>query len=340
MSHLFVIDGTVLDMSTYMALHPTAVANDPVDLAIRTLITGTQTASGKDATRLFFSRADLNSAVSCLMERYVVGNIDKLTPGCFISDLMLYAGLIVILGLVLARFFMSLVFNWFLSSRLVAPPRNLSRTVVSPSVMPEGANLTIDNMNGTAPWANRRPAGSALAVRNKLSKASSTSPSASTLMANGSAQGGLAQQTISLFQIGAELFTVCLVTCYSEGEDSLRTTLDSISNTTYSDSRKLLFIVADGIVTGAGETRSTPDICVSLLDADPRFGTPQPMSYIAVGSGMKKENRAMVYAGHYSAYLPRVPYRILLTEWTDADDGLRPLSCSRFGSKNTHSHYR
>ena len=107
---------------------------------------------------------------------------------------------------------------------------------------------------------------------------------------------------MSLAQIGAELFAVCLVTCYSEGEESLRTTLDSISTTTYADSRKLLFVVADGMITGAGEKKSTPDICVSLLEADPRFGNPVPMSYFAVGSGAKAENRAMVYAGHYSMF--------------------------------------
>lgn len=295
----FVLDGAVLDMSNYLVAHPTAIPNDAVDTAIRSLLTGTQTSSGKDATRLFFSRSDLHTAVPCLTERYIVGAIDKITPGCFISNLILYAGLIVILGLVLVRFSMSLVFNWFLSSRLVAPPRNLSRTVISPSVMPEGANLTIDNMNGTAPWANKKTG--PVNPRSKLGKGLSPSHSSSTLVSNGSnGAGSTPQQTITMSQIGAELFTVCLVTCYSEGEDSLRTTLDSIANTTYSDSRKLLFIVADGIVTGAGEKMSTPDICVSLLEADPRFGTPQPMSYVAVGSGSKKENRAMVYAGHYS----------------------------------------
>jgi len=51
-----------------------------------------------------------------------------------------------------------------------------------------------------------------------------------------------------------------------------------------------------------GSQRSTPDICVSLLEPDPRFGNPMPMSYIAVGSGTKQENRAMVYAGHYSEF--------------------------------------
>jgi chitin synthase len=124
---------------------------------------------------------------------------------------------------------------------------------------------------------------------------------------------------MSLAQIGTELFAVCLVTCYSEGEDSIRSTLDSISRTTYSDARKLLFIVADGMITGAGEKMSTPDICVGLLDADPRFGNPMPMSYFAIGSGMKRENRAMVYAGHYTVAGRRTPTVIVVKCGTEAE---------------------
>ena len=76
--------------------------------------------------------------------------------------------------------------------------------------------------------------------------------------------------------------------------------LDSmiISATSYLDTRKFLFVVCDGMITGAGEKCSTPDICVSLLDSDLWFGNPEPRGYFAVGSGTKKENRAMVYAGH------------------------------------------
>ena len=89
----------------------------------------------------------------------------------------------------------------------------------------------------------------------------------------------------------------------------------------------MLFVIADGMITGAGEKRSTPDICVSLLEADPRFGDPMPMSYVAVGSGKKKHNRAMVYAGHYSEMIYLlVPVRMLIRvvsfsrSWTqDAD---------------------
>jgi len=194
---------------------------------------------------------------------------------------------------------MACVFNWFLSARLAGNPddSSLNRSAISPAVLPEGANVSVDNTDGTAPWAGRDGT-------KKLAKPSKSLRSfqSSTTLTNSTARD-YAAPVMSLAQIGAELFAVCLVTCYSEGEESLRTTLDSISLTTYSDQRKLLFVIADGMITGAGEKRSTPDICVGLLDADPRFGNPTPMSYIAVGSGSKQENRAMVYAGHYSACL-------------------------------------
>lgn len=299
-TNYLVIDGTVLNMDPYMSLHPSAVPGDDVDTALRTLLRTQSGASGKDGTRLFYGRSSLRSAVPCLLERYHAGNIDKVTPGCFVSQLVLYAGLIVILAIVLVRFAMACIFNWFMSSRLAGPidNMNLSRSAISPAVLPEGANVAIDNKHGTAPWAGHAAAKRTNKLTSNKSMKSLASTSSTTLVGSDS---GISP-TITLAQIGAELFTVCLVTCYSEGEESLRTTLDSISLTTYSDSRKLLFVVADGMITGAGEKRSTPDTCVSLLESDPRFGDPMPMSYIAVGSGSKKENRAMVYAGHYCTF--------------------------------------
>lgn len=296
LQNYFVLDGAVLNMNSYMTIHPTAIPGDNLDRVIRTILTKQPAASGRDGTRLLLFHPDTAAALPCLMQRYYAGNIDKVTPGCFVSQLVLYAGLIVVLSLVFVRFVMACFFNWYMSSRLAGPPDSstLNRSAISPAVMPEGANVSIDNPNGTAPWAG--PAGGKKLAKPNSKSARSLASSASTLI-NGE---GDAAPIVSLAQIGAELFAVCLVTCYSEGEDSLRTTLDSISATTYSDQRKLLFVVADGMITGAGEKRSTPDICVSLLEADPRFGNPLPMTYHAVGTGAKAENRAMVYAGHYS----------------------------------------
>ncbi|KAG6378096.1 glycosyltransferase family 2 protein [Boletus reticuloceps] len=294
MSNYFVLDGAVLNMNPYTQLHPTPILSDPVDLAIRSVLLLPNNTSGKDATLLFYSNAATKSAVPCLVQRYYAGNIDKITPGCFVSSLFLYVGLIVILSLVLVRFAMACVFNWFLSA--------------SPAVMPEGANISIDNRTGMAPWAG--PGGS---KKPATLRKTPGAPAAARVSPQEPSQ------VMSLAQIGAELFAVCLVTCYSEGEESVRSTLDSLSRTTYSDHRKLLFVIADGMITGAGEKRSTPDICVSLLEADPRFGNPTPMSYLAVGSGAKRENRALVYAGHYTCAGSRTPTLIIVKCGTEAE---------------------
>jgi chitin synthase len=156
--------------------------------------------------------------------------------------------------------------------------------------MPEGANMSVNNRTGTAPWA----AGGSKKLKQPRPNGKTLNSSSSTLVNGGVGSDPL----INLTRIGAELFAVCLVTCYSEGEDSVRGTVESIASTNYSDARKLIWIVCDGMITGHGEKRSTPDVCVSMLDADPRYGNPMPMGYIAVGSGAKRENRAMIYAGH------------------------------------------
>ncbi|EJU04233.1 hypothetical protein DACRYDRAFT_20829 [Dacryopinax primogenitus] len=305
-----VIDGDVLNMQPYMQSNPNPITADPVDAAIRSVLRTRPGSSGRDATMLFYSRPYLKSAVPCLQERYYAGSIDKLTAGCFISTLFLYISLVMIMGIVLTRFGMACIFNWFISAELVKPPRNLSRTVISPAVMPEGANVTVDNEMGTAPWTAR-----AAKKSGKLTKRSSKTsrPSSPSLRGPAAAAAvAAAQPLIQATQIGAELYTVCLVTCYSENEHSIRGTLDSIAGTQYSDKRKLLFVVCDGMVTGSGEKTSTPDICVGLLEADERFGDPMPLLYGAIGTGAKRENRAMVYAGHYVYGKHRTPTIIVV----------------------------
>lgn len=303
--YYLVINSAVLNFESYIRAHPTPVANDEVDSVIRTILSEQPSTGGKDGTKLFYNRAELQQAVPCLVQRYYAGNIDKITTGCFISTLFLYVSLVVIMGIVFARFAMACVFSWFMSSRLIAAPKNLNRRVISPAVMPEGANVNVDSKNGTAPWAVARHEGG-----RKLKAVPKTPKSTTALI-----PPERTAPVISMATIGDELFCVCLVTCYSEGEESIRSTLDSISLTTYSDTRKLLFVVCDGMITGAGEKRSTPDICVGLLEADPRFGNPAPMSYVAVGLGTKRENRAMVYAGHYSASLPSENLFAPLIDW-------------------------
>jgi chitin synthase len=44
-------------------------------------------------------------------------------------------------------------------------------------------------------------------------------------------------------------FVVMLVPCYTEGAESLMKTMESLATTKYDDKRKLLFIIADGMVS-------------------------------------------------------------------------------------------
>ncbi|KAG0272981.1 hypothetical protein BGZ95_011225 [Linnemannia exigua] len=64
-------------------------------------------------------------------------------------------------------------------------------------------------------------------------------------------------------------FIILQVPCYTEGEESLRKTLDSLAALRYDDKRKLLFVIADGMIIGSGNDRPTPRIVLDILGVDP-----------------------------------------------------------------------
>lgn len=94
--------------------------------------------------------------------------------------------------------------------------------------------------------------------------------------------------------------TICMITAYSEDEDALRTTMDSVANTDYPNSNKLLVVICDGLIKGSGNDRSTPEIALDLMTD---FCVPKEEvkahSYVAVALGSKRHNMAKVYAGFY-----------------------------------------
>ena len=64
----------------------------------------------------------------------------------------------------------------------------------------------------------------------------------------------------------SHMYTILLVTCYSEDEAGLRVTLDSLTCSDYDDNQKLLFVVADGIIKGSGNDKSTPDMLIGMME--------------------------------------------------------------------------
>ena len=123
--------------------------------------------------------------------------------------------------------------------------------------------------------------------------------------------------------------TMCLITCYSEGELSVRTTLDSIATTDYPNSHKLMLVICDGMIKGHGEAMTTPDIILSMLkDNAVHPDYVSSFSYVAVASGSKRHNMAKVYAGFYDyghdSQVPlekqqRVPMMVIVKSGTPAE---------------------
>ncbi|RHZ59316.1 hypothetical protein Glove_364g56 [Diversispora epigaea] len=258
LDNYIVIDGNVLNLQPYMDSNPKPLVNDRMDKIIRTVLNSNHIQGGKDATRLFFAKEDLKKSVNCLVKKYYAGNIDKQTIGCFTSQLFLYVSLTVILGVVLVRFFMACIFDWFISHRLAHKPKTKKTS-----------NDYVNAKN--TPWKNGVNKG------------------------------------VSMDNLDNDLFTVLLVTCYSEDEAGIRCTCESMAATDYPDDRKLLFLVCDGEIVGSGNDKSTPDICVGLMEIEPAYRDPAPQSYIAVASGMKQHNMAKVHAGFFAWNERKIP---------------------------------
>ena len=75
------------------------------------------TFNGKDIT-MYVQRTKQHQIFSCLQETIQVGFIDSRTIGCVASDVVLYVSLVFIIGVVAIRFFMAVLFGWFISWRL------------------------------------------------------------------------------------------------------------------------------------------------------------------------------------------------------------------------------
>ncbi|KAI8047961.1 P-loop containing nucleoside triphosphate hydrolase protein [Gilbertella persicaria] len=105
-------------------------------------------------------------------------------------------------------------------------------------------------------------------------------------------------------------FVICQVPCYTEDEQSLRRTIDSLTTLKYDDKRKLLFLIADGMVMGSGNDRPTPRIVLDILGYDTKID-PEPLMFKSIGEGSKQLNYGKVYSGLYECEGHVVPYIVV-----------------------------
>ena len=128
----------------------------------------------------------------------------------------------------------------------------------------------------------------------------------------------IASKFLAALQLGSkrnpenlDKYIICQVPCYTEGEESLRRTIDSLATLKYDDRKKLLFIICDGNVVGASSRRHTPAVVLDILGSSTK-DKPEPLMYKSVGEGSRQLNYAKVYSGLYEHEGHVVPYMVIV----------------------------
>lgn len=106
-------------------------------------------------------------------------------------------------------------------------------------------------------------------------------------------------------------FVICQVPAYTEGEDSLRKALDSLTALQYDNKRKLICVICDGMIVGGGNDRPTPKIVLDILGVDPKMDPPA-LPFKSIGDSSEQLNYGKVYSGLYEYEGNVVPYLVVV----------------------------
>lgn len=167
--------------------------------------------SGKDITLEFSANGDsYRNIAECVSLMYNSGSIDQESFGCLLNDVILYISLIIVLGVVMTRFILAVWFSYFISKKL----GNLKKQKLH-----DGVSTHIKSTHSKSPIRNGKP--DPLMIDNRAqSQYGTPRPLCSILPFNPYTS-----------EYTEELHTILLVTCYSEGREGLKATLDSLANT-------------------------------------------------------------------------------------------------------------
>lgn len=106
-------------------------------------------------------------------------------------------------------------------------------------------------------------------------------------------------------------FIICQIPAYTEDEESLRASIDSLARMKYDDKRKLMVVICDGMIIGQGNDRPTPRIVLDILGVSEDVD-PQPLSFESLGEGQKQHNMGKVYSGLYEVMGHIVPFLVIV----------------------------
>ena len=118
--NLIVYSGTVLDLDLLNWFNTTQVNIPSKFVELRDRSTAVNAAvHGKDVTHSF-QNADDKAMAQCFEQIIKVGSVDTETVGCIASKVVLYVSLAFILSIVVSKFVLALIFQWFLSRKFAA----------------------------------------------------------------------------------------------------------------------------------------------------------------------------------------------------------------------------
>lgn len=245
-------------------------------------------------------------AGDCMVSLFTAGFVQIESVGCLSSQILLIISLVLIIMLIVVRFVFAVWFQWFISKQLgmlekkpvvIRVPKRRS------AIMSGDFAVSMSDGNGNFRAGKSIPVG--YKPSQTMKRTTTKSKSHSTY--------------------GNELYTIMLVTCYSEDREGIATTFNSLAMTDYNEDFKLLFIVADGIITGSGNSETTPDIVLSMLEQDPNWPAPIPFMYMAVGEGSKQLNYARVHVAWYNHNGRSVPTILIVKTGTPEEaSGAKP----------------
>ncbi|CAG8497369.1 6235_t:CDS:2, partial [Scutellospora calospora] len=324
-----VYNGQVLDMDRLQWTVPNIQLPDFLN---QMKYSATNQYRGRDMTFYLQQNYSNINLAKCMEQTLRVGVVDTISIGCVISSAVMIVSLIFIAGVVLVRFFLAVIFGWILSWRLGSfreetseeiakrereielwsnennhfyPSSRFSTPNINANTSPpyrrtdSRSRVVTKELNGSR---NSRPSSVSINDFNSQSRAESMTSISSAAQSNSPNTPNINNITLNEQQRYnfPLMHTILLVTCYSEGKQGIKTTLDSLARTEYPNTHKLLMCIADGQIIGDSNDHTTPEICVSLMDD---FVIPpedvEPHSYVAIADGKKRHNKAKVYAGYY-----------------------------------------
>jgi chitin synthase len=202
---------------------------------------------GQDASYLLTSISDGKNARNCLNARYAAGVISSDSMGCIADDIIVDVMLAVIIGLIVVRFTMAVVFSWFIAGRLTKPGGRSQgvlawRSVAGGNAEPDRHRPPPESRYAVAAGNYPDPSGSTSSLGGDSSASASASDSPAPLVAAPKPKAPPKPKSSSQI-VDTRLHTIMLVTCYSEGKASIKTTLDSLASTTYSRKHKVSIFI-------------------------------------------------------------------------------------------------